>query len=157
MVMQNRSQFKLTTQFGVTDRLHKKPHGGTDLAGEHGSAILSTGDGIVTRVSPDPNGYGNRINIRHDRNDRHPYHDGNERVYGHLAESPKLKTGDRVKRGDLIGRLGNTGRSSGPHLHYEVRHGRTGVPLLHSKEEAASALGEGHWITIDGHHIFIKD
>ncbi|MDX2013449.1 MAG: M23 family metallopeptidase [Myxococcaceae bacterium] len=86
-------------------------HAGIDIAGPHGKEIIAPSDGTVV-FSGLEGGYGNEIVIDHGY--------GIKTRYGHLA-SLKVKAGERVKRGDLIAAMGNTGRSTGPHLHYEVR------------------------------------
>jgi murein DD-endopeptidase MepM/ murein hydrolase activator NlpD len=86
-------------------------HAGIDLAGPLGTAIYATADALVGR-SEWANGYGNLIELNHGR--------GIQTRYGHLTRSA-VSGGQRVKRGDLIGYMGSTGRSTGSHLHYEVR------------------------------------
>ncbi len=88
-------------------------HSGQDLAGARGTPILSTADGTVIFAGRQ-SGYGNVIKIRHAF--------GYETVYAHL-NSIKVKKGETVSRGDVIGGMGNTGRSTGTHLHYEIRIG----------------------------------
>lgn len=87
-------------------------HAGIDLAGPVGTPIYATADGVVTTAGYNSGGYGNLIKIDHGR--------GIETRYGHLS-SLSVREGARVKRGDVIGRMGSTGRSTGSHLHYEVR------------------------------------
>jgi murein DD-endopeptidase MepM/ murein hydrolase activator NlpD len=86
-------------------------HTGIDLAGPIGTQIRATADGYVQR-SEWVNGYGNLVEISHGR--------GIQTRYGHLSKS-LVAPGQRVKRGDLIALMGSTGRSTGSHLHYEVR------------------------------------
>ena len=86
-------------------------HAGIDLAGPLGTPIYATADAVVGR-SEWANGYGNLIELNHGR--------GIQTRYGHLTRS-SVRAGQRVKRGDLIGYMGSTGRSTGSHLHYEVR------------------------------------
>ena len=86
-------------------------HAGIDLAGPVGTAIYATADGTVGR-SEWAGGYGNLVEIDHGK--------GIQTRYGHLSTS-LVRAGQRVKRGDLIARMGSTGRSTGSHLHYEVR------------------------------------
>jgi murein DD-endopeptidase MepM/ murein hydrolase activator NlpD len=86
-------------------------HAGIDLAGPIGTPIYATADAIVGR-SEWANGYGNLVELNHGR--------GIQTRYGHLTRST-VSGGQRVKRGDLIGYMGSTGRSTGSHLHYEVR------------------------------------
>jgi len=86
-------------------------HAGLDIAGPHGKEIVAPSEGTVVFAGLE-GGYGNVLVIDHGY--------GIKTRYGHLA-SIKVKAGERVKRGDLIAAMGNTGRSTGPHLHYEVR------------------------------------
>jgi murein DD-endopeptidase MepM/ murein hydrolase activator NlpD len=86
-------------------------HAGLDIAGEHGKEIVSPADGMVVFAGLE-GGYGNVLVIDHGY--------GVKTRYGHLS-SISVKPGDKVKRGDTVAALGNTGRSTGPHLHYEVR------------------------------------
>jgi murein DD-endopeptidase MepM/ murein hydrolase activator NlpD len=86
-------------------------HAGIDLAAPLGTPIYATADAMVER-SEWANGYGNLIELNHGR--------GIQTRYGHLSRS-LVKAGQRVKRGQLIAHMGSTGRSTGSHLHYEVR------------------------------------
>jgi len=87
-------------------------HHGMDFTGPEGSDIYATGDGVVVEAGYSFYGYGNRVVIDHGY--------GYKTVYAHL-EKIIIDEGDKVKRGDVIGSLGNTGRSTGAHLHYEVK------------------------------------
>jgi murein DD-endopeptidase MepM/ murein hydrolase activator NlpD len=96
-------------------------HAGIDLAGPHGTPIYATADGMVTTAKWNSGGYGNLIKVDHGR--------GIETRYGHLAQM-LVRDGQQVMRGQLIGRMGSTGRSTGNHLHYEVRiDGRAVNPI----------------------------
>ena len=96
-------------------------HGGVDIAGHSGTDILATAAGVVEKVQRDRR-IGNYITLDHGH--------GFRTVYGHLLRKPTLKDGDKVKRGDVIGLLGNTGRSTGPHVHYAVhRNGKSKDPF----------------------------
>ena len=86
-------------------------HGGMDIAAPHGKEVYAPSDGTVVFAGLE-GGYGNVIVIDHGY--------GIKTRYGHLAKM-LVKAGDRVKRGAHIAAVGNTGRSTGPHLHYEVR------------------------------------
>jgi hypothetical protein len=88
-------------------------HYGTDLDLSIGDPVLAAFDGIVRINKYDGSGYGNYILLRH--------YNGLETLYAHLS-SANVKVGQLVKAGEVIGLGGNTGRSSGPHLHYEVRY-----------------------------------
>lgn len=87
-------------------------HAGIDLAGPVGTPIYATADGTISDASYNSGGYGNLVKIDHGR--------GIETRYGHLS-SFLVRPGQRVTRGQMIGRMGSTGRSTGSHLHYEVR------------------------------------
>ncbi|MCZ8090820.1 M23 family metallopeptidase [Flavobacterium sp.] len=96
----------------------RKMHQGMDFTAPTGTPIFATGDGIVKRADNTASGYGNHIVIQHGY--------GYETLYGHLSKY-KCKAGQRVKRGDIIGYVGSTGRSEAPHLHYEVH--KDGKPV----------------------------
>lgn len=99
----------------------RKFHAGMDFSAKTGTPIYATGDGVVDRADNTASGYGNHIVIRHGF--------GYETLYGHLSKY-KVRAGQRVKRGDVIGYVGSTGRSEAPHLHYEVhKNGEVVNPL----------------------------
>jgi len=99
----------------------RKFHAGMDFSAKTGTPIYATGDGVVERADNTASGYGNHIVIRHGF--------GYETLYGHLSKY-KVRAGQRVKRGDVIGYVGSTGRSEAPHLHYEVhKNGEVVNPL----------------------------
>lgn len=116
-----KSSFRFTSGFGYRwGRMHK----GTDFAAPHGTPIYSTADGVVTHAGW-LSGYGKLIKIQHQF--------GIETRYAHLSKF-RVKVGQRVSRGQRIGDMGNTGRSTGTHLHYEVRVGRKAVnPMIFIK------------------------
>jgi len=89
----------------------RKMHEGMDFTAKTGTPIYATGDGIVKNADNSLSGYGNHIEINHGF--------GYLTLYAHLS-SYKVRPGQRVKRGDIIGLVGSTGRSQAPHLHYEV-------------------------------------
>jgi murein DD-endopeptidase MepM/ murein hydrolase activator NlpD len=89
-----------------------KFHAGMDFTAPPGTHVFATGDGVVADIRRDEWGYGNHIILSHGY--------GYTTVYAHLSGF-KVKKGQRVVRGELIGFVGNTGKSTGPHLHYEVR------------------------------------
>ncbi|MEM1067213.1 MAG: DUF5930 domain-containing protein, partial [Pseudomonadota bacterium] len=110
--------FRFTSGFGPRrDPFNgsRRQHNGVDFAAAHGAPIYATADGVVTKAGW-ASGYGRIIKIRHDF--------GIETYYAHLARF-RVDVGDRVSRGDRIGDMGNSGRSTGTHLHYEVRVGGT--------------------------------
>ncbi|MEX0313139.1 MAG: M23 family metallopeptidase [Allomuricauda sp.] len=89
----------------------RKFHWGMDFTAPRGVPIYATGDGVVKRADNRSSGYGKHIRIDHGY--------GYMSLYAHLSKYNVTK-GQKVKRGDLIGFVGNTGRSEAPHLHYEV-------------------------------------
>jgi len=113
-----------TSGFGVRSDPFKSSaamHPGIDLAGPVGTQIQATADGVVLRAGWNSGGYGNLVEIDHGR--------GITTRYGHLS-AIDVKAGDKITRGQLIGRMGSTGRSTGSHLHYEVRiDGRAVNPI----------------------------
>ena len=99
-------------------------HDGADFAGREGSDILAVASGVVS-WSGYQNGYGNLIEVSHG--------DGLSTRYGHNAEN-LVEVGDLVRRGDVSALMGNTGRSTGPHVHFEVfKNGRTVDPATYVK------------------------
>lgn len=122
--VRNENLKSMVSGFGYrTDPFTKarKMHEGMDFTAKTGTPIYATGDGVVARADNTVSGYGNHIVIRHGF--------GYETLYGHLSRY-KCRAGQRIKRGDIIGYVGSTGRSEGPHLHYEVhKNGRVVNPL----------------------------
>ena len=100
--------------------IHKIPkfHAGMDFTAKVGTPIYATGDGRVTFADYSTNGYGMHVIVDHGFD----YHT----LYAHMS-ALKVKNGQRVQRGDLLGLVGNSGLSSGPHLHYEVHKGSEAV------------------------------
>jgi murein DD-endopeptidase MepM/ murein hydrolase activator NlpD len=88
-----------------------KFHAGLDFSAPQGTPIYATADGTVTISGNSGNGYGNHVIINHGY--------GYETLYGHMVRV-KSRSGQAVKRGEVIGWVGSTGKSTGPHCHYEV-------------------------------------
>ncbi|AKO96602.1 MAG: DUF5930 domain-containing protein [Marinovum algicola] len=116
-----KDSYRFTSGFGYRwGRLHA----GADFASAHGTPIYSTADGIVVHAGWQ-SGYGKLVKIQHEF--------GIETRYAHMSKI-RVKKGQRVSRGDRIGDMGNTGRSTGTHLHYEVRVGGKAVnPMIYLK------------------------
>ncbi|APZ42147.1 M23 family metallopeptidase [Acidihalobacter ferrooxydans] len=115
-----------------TDPFTGRPsfHPGIDFAGPLGENVHAVAGGVVTYAGKD-GGYGNMIQIDHG--------DGYSTRYGH-AEKLDVKVGQVVKRGQVIAQLGSTGRSTGPHVHLEVRyHGKSVNPLKYIKKKPAQS------------------
>lgn len=101
---------------------NRRWHDGVDFAGREGSDILAASSGVVT-FSGDRYGYGNLVEISHS--------EGIVTRYGHNKKL-LVETGDQVEAGDVIAEMGNSGRSTGPHLHFEVlQNGKSSNPLDH--------------------------
>ena len=112
---------RIGSLFGYrTDPFYKvtKFHEGIDFTAAVGTPIYATGDGVVSEAEYNSGGYGNKIVINHGFS--------YETVYAHLSKI-KVRVGQRIKRGEIIGLMGNTGKSTAPHLHYEVH--KAGVPM----------------------------
>ena len=139
-------------------------HEGIDLAAPTGTPIYAAFDGVVVGAVPNA-GYGNWIRIDHLRK--------LSTVYGHLSEfAPGVQEGLRVNRGELIGFVGSTGRSTGPHLHFEIlNNGKAVDPLAHPQikreqlggadlerflSQVQHALAERDLETTAGIHNFIR-
>ena len=117
---------KFTSNFGIrSDPFHgtARMHAGVDIPGATGTPIYATANGTIARAER-AGGYGNLIEVDHGK--------GIATRYGHLSRI-LVASGTRVVRGQMIGYMGSTGRSTGPHLHYEVRidgHAVNPVPFL---------------------------
>ena len=110
------SEFRISSAFGL--RYHPvlgvmRNHVGIDLPRREGEAVYATADGIVSQVSSQPNGLGLAVYLRHQEDF--------ETIYGHLSEY-RVQPGETVRRGQVIGQVGQTGMATGPHLHYSVLH-----------------------------------
>lgn len=129
-------QMRLSSAYGmrvhpVTGRLAR--HNGIDIPAPHGTPIYATADGIVGRAQR-LGGYGLYVEVEHGN--------GIQTRFGHMS-SYIVTSGQRVKKGDILGYVGSTGRSTGNHLHYEVRIAGTPVnpiPFVESGELALAAL-----------------
>lgn len=102
------STARITSYYGMRDG---RLHGGTDFGNWEGDKIKVVGDGTVIYVGYEAGGYGNVVYVDHG--------DGVETRYAHASEVP-VSVGDKVSKGDTIILSGNTGGSTGPHLHFEV-------------------------------------
>ena len=116
---------QISSYFGYrTDPIYKvtKYHSGMDFAASPGTGVYASGDGQVVKVESNYWGYGNVITIDHGY--------GYKTRYAHLKKM-EVKKGQKVKRGQLIGTVGSTGKATGPHLHYEVLKNDEAVNPLH--------------------------
>ncbi|MCF8404850.1 MAG: M23 family metallopeptidase, partial [Bacteroidales bacterium] len=111
----NKDLKRLSSYYGYrTDPIYKvrKFHPGIDFSAPTGTEIYATGDGIITEITRSRRGYGNKLEIDHGY--------GYTTMYAHIHDF-KVRKGQKVKRGQLIATVGNTGKSTAPHLHYEIR------------------------------------
>lgn len=117
---------RIASGFGM--RIHPiykiaKMHTGLDFTADVGTEIYATGDGVIDAVDSKLSGYGHHVVIKHGF--------GFESLYAHMSKVI-VKKGEKVKRGQIIGYVGNTGASTGPHLHYEViRNGEKVDPAFY--------------------------
>mgnify|MGYP001222472785 CR=1 FL=1 len=120
----NKTLDRVASGFGYRiDPIYKTPkmHTGIDFTAATGTPVYATGDGTVKESGYDNGGYGNNVIINHGY--------GYQSLYAHMKKI-KVRSGDRVKRGEVIGWIGSTGKSTGPHLHYEViKHGEKIDPI----------------------------
>jgi murein DD-endopeptidase MepM/ murein hydrolase activator NlpD len=116
-----KNNYRFTSGFGPR---WGRMHNGTDFAAPVGTPIYAPADGVVTFAGWS-SGYGRLVKIKHDF--------GIETRYAHQSRI-RVKVGQRVSRGDRIGDIGNSGRSTGPHLHYEIRVGGRPInPMIYIK------------------------
>ncbi len=117
----NKDLTRIASGYGYRiDPIYKdrRAHLGMDFTAPRGTPIYATADGVVSDAGFNTGGFGNRVVINHGNN--------YQTLYGHMYRI-KARVGQRVKRGEVIGYVGNTGKSSGPHCHYEVHH--RGMPV----------------------------
>lgn len=121
---------KISSFYGKRGKRH---HDGIDIPAPRGRHILAVQDGVVTYSGKKISGYGNLTIIRH--------RGGVFSVYAH-AHKNFTKTGQKVYRGQVIATVGNTGRSTGPHLHFEIRdRGKATNPLSYIQRPSQQLLG----------------
>lgn len=117
----NKDLNRIASGFGYRiDPVYKvsKFHAGLDFTAPQGTPIYATADGVVKEANYNAGGYGNHVIINHGY--------GYETLYGHMVRI-KARRGQQVKRGEVIGYVGSTGKSTGPHCHYEVH--KSGQPV----------------------------
>lgn len=135
-IMPVRNKDLTRTASGWGWRIHpiyklKKFHEGMDFSAPTGTEVYATADGTVAEVTTSYSGYGRHIRINHGF--------GYQTIYAHLSAF-NVRAGQKVKRGDVIGKVGSTGLSTGPHLHYEVvKKGQKVNPQLYYFQEDLDA------------------
>jgi len=122
----NKELKRLASGFGFrTDPIYKvrRMHEGIDFSADRGTPIYSTGDGVIVKVKTNIGGYGKEVEVNHGF--------GYVTRYAHMQDF-NVKVGQKVKRGDCIGYVGSTGKSTAPHLHYEViKNGKQVNPVYY--------------------------
>jgi murein DD-endopeptidase MepM/ murein hydrolase activator NlpD len=122
----NKNLDRIASGFGYRiDPVYKdrRLHPGLDFTAPSGTPIYATADGTVSDAGFNTGGYGNRVVVNHGF--------GYQTLYGHMSKI-KARVGEKVKRGEVIGYVGSTGKSTGPHCHYEVhRSGRQVDPIYY--------------------------
>lgn len=121
----NKTLNHIASGFGYRiDPIYKTPkmHTGLDFAAAMGTPIYATANGSVRFSGYDDGGYGNHVIINHGY--------GYETLYGHMVRI-KVKQGERIARGEVVGWVGSTGKSTGPHLHYEVIRNKEKIDPVH--------------------------
>jgi murein DD-endopeptidase MepM/ murein hydrolase activator NlpD len=121
----NKDLTRIASGFGSRiDPVYKVPkfHAGLDFTAPQGTPIYATADGVVSLAANTNNGYGNHVKINHGF--------GYETLYGHMVRIA-ARQGQNVKRGEVIGYVGSTGKSTGPHCHYEVHRNNTPVDPIY--------------------------
>ncbi len=127
----------MTTGFNVKDALHKTPHNGIDLALPENTPLYSIGKGVVESVvNYGKENIGKGVIVKLDSGERV--------IYGHINDAA-VKAGDVVKSGDLLAYSGNTGRSTGPHLHFTVKENGEAVDPSSVIEKAVEQHSESWW------------
>ncbi|WP_081403192.1 peptidoglycan DD-metalloendopeptidase family protein [Scytonema hofmannii] len=110
----------------ISQGFRRRQHEGLDIAGAIGTPIYAAVSGVVLRAGWEDTGLGNAVNIQHP--------DGRVTVYGH-NQKVLVRTGQRVNQGQMIAKMGSTGNSSGPHLHFEVYQQNTAInPIGYCKD-----------------------
>jgi murein DD-endopeptidase MepM/ murein hydrolase activator NlpD len=138
---------RVSSKFGV--RLHpiqgfSKMHTGIDFAAPVRTPIYAAGNGVIEEIGP-KNGYGNYVRVKHNQQI--------ETAYAHLSKFGEgIRRGGRVQQGDIIGYVGTTGRSTGPHLHYEVLRGGRQINPMSVDLPTGVAL-EGRELVAFKHHV----
>lgn len=149
---------QITSGFGMRDnpfnRGTREFHEGVDIAAAEGTSVLATADGVVTDVSQE-GGYGKFVRLQHA--------DGTESQYSHLSLQ-QARVGQRVGRGQKIGEIGSTGRSTGPHLDYRLtRNGQfvdpmtaLGTPLATTTKTASAPISKMRPSTVSSRQILVR-
>jgi murein DD-endopeptidase MepM/ murein hydrolase activator NlpD len=149
-------QVRHLTFNGKKSPSYGQPHGGIDFAVSTGTPVMAANDGVVVGTPYDADGFGNYVQVQH--------RDGHSSYYGHLA-SKGVSEGQEVTAGQVVGVSGNSGNSTGPHLHFEVRRGGikvdpmgylAGASSVSPGEVGSQTAGSPVGIGIQGTNLFEK-
>ena len=133
-MLQVTSPFRLYRLHPILRRV--LPHTGVDLAARYGTPVYATADGVVSYAAV-RGGYGNMVEVQHPN--------GLATRYAHLSRiAAEVRSGIPVRQGTVVGYVGATGLATGPHLHYEVRHGGQPVDPMRVQASAASSRDVGY-------------
>lgn len=129
-------RFRITSEYGVLEEVRQGAHTGIDLAMPSGTELRSLMNGTVEKVFDNSGAIGNGVMIKTD--------DGKELIYGHM-DKVDVNAGDQVNAGELIGLSGNTGNSTGPHLHFGMKENGSFIDPSEHVDKLDSMLGPvGH-------------
>jgi len=109
--------YRITSTFGARESFRAKPHSGIDLKMEEGTPLKSIRDGVIEKIAD----YGEKVNAG--KCIQVKWEDGKTAIYGHLSKFGQFQEGQTVHTGDIIGYSGNTGFSTGAHLHFGLKEG----------------------------------
>jgi murein DD-endopeptidase MepM/ murein hydrolase activator NlpD len=138
----------LTFNNGQRSPSYGKPHGGIDFGVPEGTPVYAVTDGVVDATNFDAPGFGNYIKTLNS--------DGTENFFGHLSRK-LVEGGARVKAGDIVGYSGNTGSSTGPHLHFEVRKDANKLdPMAYLSGAEANSLTAGAIPPSSGNNLTLR-
>lgn len=104
---------RITSKFGEVSQLHPTGHKGVDIALNEGTPLRSVYDGIIEKVYDGSTNIGKGVKVQ--------FEDGTHGIYGHMSDTSPVKVGQMVQDGQIIGYSGNTGRSTGEHLHFALQ------------------------------------
>lgn len=128
---------RITSKYGSIDSVHAKPHTGIDLGFAEGTPLRSISNGVARVVDYGSNNIGKGVLV--------DQADGTTAIYGHLS-NVSVTNGQTVRAGDLIGNTGNTGHSTGPHLHFGLKHDGQFVDPTEHADTVMQLAGNIGWV-----------
>lgn len=140
-------KFRLSSKYGALEDIREAPHTGIDLAMPEGTELRSLFDGVVEKVYDGNGNIGNGIKITSD--------DGTSTIFGHMKEVV-INVGDKVKAGEFIGLSGNTGNSTGPHLHFGMLKDGAFIDPSEFAEPLSLISGDSNGVTFMSNILTLK-